>query len=419
MHNDGEMESKGSSDPVSGVPSEIEVPVESPSISNREVENNNIRPDQKNISLWDNSGQEELEPDQRRAFPLKFRGQGEEYFRIWLVNLALSILTLGIYSAWAKVRTKRYFYGNTELNGSTFQYHGNPWQILWGRLIVAVIAGAVYLASQVSIFAAVGAVFAGFLFLPWIFVKGMSFNMRYSSYRGVHFGFKPDYAGSYKAFFLGLFVTAITLGLGYPFFEYLKSKLIGDNSSYGDIKGTFKAIPSEYFSIYLKMILMAFGIGFASVALTIIGGKIFPAEGPMVFVTAYGIVVLSYVGYLFLFSFLRARNTNLFWQKLGLSTKNPNMEYAPYVQDIQLISDQTAWGLFKVYLTNIFLIIFTLGLGTPWAMIRIARYRADHLRVYTSQSQFDQVTQVAQEGAKSDTLGDASADMWDLDFGVW
>ena len=41
---------------------------------------------------------------------LSFTGTGSEYFRIWIVNLLFTILTLGIYSAWAKVRKLRYFY---------------------------------------------------------------------------------------------------------------------------------------------------------------------------------------------------------------------------------------------------------------------------------------------------------------------
>ncbi|RYZ95608.1 MAG: DUF898 family protein, partial [Proteobacteria bacterium] len=32
---------------------------------------------------------------------LEFRGQAGEFFRIWIVNTLLTILTLGIYSAWA------------------------------------------------------------------------------------------------------------------------------------------------------------------------------------------------------------------------------------------------------------------------------------------------------------------------------
>ena len=39
--------------------------------------------------------------------PMRFTGIGWEYFRIWVVNMLLTLLTLGIYSAWAKVRKAR------------------------------------------------------------------------------------------------------------------------------------------------------------------------------------------------------------------------------------------------------------------------------------------------------------------------
>ena len=68
--------------------------------------------------------------------PLRFTGQAGEYFRIWIVNVCLSILTLGIYSAWAKVGRKKYFYGNTLLDDAAFEYLADPKAILKGRLIV-------------------------------------------------------------------------------------------------------------------------------------------------------------------------------------------------------------------------------------------------------------------------------------------
>ena len=67
--------------------------------------------------------------------PFAFTGSGGEYFRIWIVNLLLSVITLGIYSAWAKVRRLRYFYGHTSVAGGTFGYHASPIAILKGRLI--------------------------------------------------------------------------------------------------------------------------------------------------------------------------------------------------------------------------------------------------------------------------------------------
>ena len=65
----------------------------------------------------------------------EFRGTGGEFFRIWILNLALTLLTFGIYSAWAKVRTRRYLYGNTYIAGHALDYDPSPWRILIGRLI--------------------------------------------------------------------------------------------------------------------------------------------------------------------------------------------------------------------------------------------------------------------------------------------
>src|SRR6478735_4428933 len=65
-----------------------------------------------------------------------FMGSGKEYFGIWIVNVLLTIITLGIYSAWAKVRRNRYFYGNTVILDRAFEYHATGKQIFIGRLIV-------------------------------------------------------------------------------------------------------------------------------------------------------------------------------------------------------------------------------------------------------------------------------------------
>ncbi len=76
---------------------------------------------------------------------MAFRGTAREYFGIWLTNIVLTILTLGIYSAWADVRTRRYFYGNTILDGETLDYTAKPISLLKGRAIVfgVILAAAI------------------------------------------------------------------------------------------------------------------------------------------------------------------------------------------------------------------------------------------------------------------------------------
>ena len=67
------------------------------------------------------------------AEQLHFTGRGGEYFGVWIVNLLLTIVTLGIYSPWAKVRRLQYFYRHTEVAGSSFDFHGSPIRILIGQ----------------------------------------------------------------------------------------------------------------------------------------------------------------------------------------------------------------------------------------------------------------------------------------------
>src|SRR5262245_59017915 len=102
-----------------------------------------------------------------------FTGDGGEYFRIWIVNLLLSIATLGIYSAWAKVRRQRYFYGNTRLAGSAFEYHARPIQILKGRLIAAFLFIVYLVADQLAPVVAALMAFTFFLFIPWFVVRAL------------------------------------------------------------------------------------------------------------------------------------------------------------------------------------------------------------------------------------------------------
>src|SRR5437870_11095625 len=73
---------------------------------------------------------------------MRFTGSGSEYFRIWIVNLLLILVTLGLYFPFAKVRRLRYFYGNTQLGGEEFDFHGNPWKMLRGFLLMAAFGGA-------------------------------------------------------------------------------------------------------------------------------------------------------------------------------------------------------------------------------------------------------------------------------------
>ena len=117
--------------------------------------------------------------------PFEFRGTGSEYFKIWIINIILSIITLGIYSAWAKVRRKQYFYGSTQLENSSFEYLADPVKIFKGRIIVIIFF--VFYSVISEFFPLAGGVLSllFLLILPWLVIRALTFNARNSAYRNM------------------------------------------------------------------------------------------------------------------------------------------------------------------------------------------------------------------------------------------
>jgi len=122
--------------------------------------------------------------------PVHFTGTGAGYFGIWIVNLLLTIVTLGIYSAWAKVRRLQYFYRHTEVAGSTFDFHGKPVKILIGRAIAVVMLIAYNYGVRIHsvwTFAIIGVIAVA---MPWLLRNSFRFRLFNTSWRGVRFHFK-------------------------------------------------------------------------------------------------------------------------------------------------------------------------------------------------------------------------------------
>src|SRR5438445_11167699 len=90
-----------------------------------------------------------LNADERLVQP-EFTGTATEYFRIWIVNLFFTLVTLGIYSAWAKVRKRRYFYVSTRLDGDSFDYFASPKAILNGSIIALAIFATYAVAGELN-----------------------------------------------------------------------------------------------------------------------------------------------------------------------------------------------------------------------------------------------------------------------------
>jgi uncharacterized membrane protein YjgN (DUF898 family) len=58
----------------------------------------------------------------------RFTGTWTEYLPIALTNLALTIVTLGIYRFWATARTRRYLWSRTRFADDTLEWTGTGWR---------------------------------------------------------------------------------------------------------------------------------------------------------------------------------------------------------------------------------------------------------------------------------------------------
>lgn len=329
--------------------------------------------------------------------PFEFSGRAGEYFKIWIVNILLTFLTLGIYSAWAKVRTRRYFYGNTFLRDSSFEYLADPVKILKGRLIVFGFFVLYAIATRIGV--AAGALFGLFFLLifPWVFVRALAFNARNSSYRNIRFDFNASYGRAAGVFIGGGVLAALTLGFGYPYFVYLRSKFVVGKSGYGSTPFGFSARAANFYGVYLVAFVgIVLAIGLAWVLLA--AGAV-PEE---LMTGGWLAVILFYLSLGFLMVYLQTSITNLVWS---------NAHLGDHRLESTLRTTQMLW----IHVSNTVAIVLSFGLLIPWATIRKVRYRLDNLKLLAAGDLDDFV---AGEQETVAAAGGEIADFFDFDLGI-
>jgi uncharacterized membrane protein YjgN (DUF898 family) len=337
-----------------------------------------------------------------RTLRPEFTGSGGEYFRVWVVNLLFSLVTLGIYSAWAKVRKKKYLYGNTRLDGDSFDYFARPETILKGRIIavaallVYALAGQLYPESRYA-FWGVAAIAA-----PWVIVRSLLFSARNSAWRGLRFHFNGTPGGAARVF-LGLAaVTVVTLGLAYPWWVARRKRFVLGNHALGSSRFGCEVSTGSFYWVYLRALLLQIGLavpaGFlAAVSVGLL--RSFESFAQIAFLLP---MVAIYAAYLMVYGYVQARTTNLLW----------NGTYGP---GLRFESDLRAWKLIGIYFSNVLAAVFSAGLLIPWAVVRTLKYRLSCLAVIVEQETVHEADPAyARVGATGEELGD----FFNLDLGI-
>jgi uncharacterized membrane protein YjgN (DUF898 family) len=363
-------------------------------------------------------------PPARHSEHLHFSGRGSEYFRIWVVNLLLTLATLGVYSAWAKVRKARWFARHTALGGHRFDFHGEPWRILLGRAIAVALLVLWSFAFDVSAWFGL-AVLALFCVVgPLLFAGAQRFRLANTSWRGLRFSFEAPrrevfvvcvplvlmwtVGTVFQAFGVegGWLVAAGLLTLfGFPWAHARLKQMQHSHAAYGNVRFAYGHATASFYGLYAKAAVLAFvGGAFAVPLLGLLGQTAGGgAAQPAWWMAALFGAVVVLATWLVAWPYFAARLQQVVWG-------------ATHCGPLRFRGEMKGFVLWRLVIVQTLLVLATCGLYWPFAAVAIARYRVQSIVVESDAPLPDVEAPAVPEGARR-AAGDAAADFFGLDIG--
>lgn len=369
-----------------------------------------------------------------RELPIVFTASGSEYFRIWAVNLLLILMSGGLYLPFAKQRRIRYFYANTLIDGEALAFHGDSWRMFRGFVIVVALMAVYSLTSNFSPAVAIPAFLLLCAVWPAMWRAAMQFRLGNTSWRGLRFGFHGSLAGAYRAFLPiyvpALLVTALTpddpkaplswqTGLYYlamaasilmlPWATALMRRYQHQNFSLAGERSGLSLNTRAIYFIGWKTLWLTVGLFIVTLMLTFVLGGLLalatsgkidaPGNGQL-----YGLIWLGLtylLGGSVVLAYHASRVQNLVWT----NTKSASLSF-----------ESTLTGLPWLTLKNWVLIVLTLGLYRPFAVVATVRLRLHSVRIETRTD--PESWQAQPTTAMQDASGEVAGDFFGVDVGL-
>ena len=289
---------------------------------------------------------------------LRFDGRTGELFAIFIVNLLLSIVTLGIYRFWARTRVRQYLWRQTSFHDDAIEYTGTGKELFLGFLIalavlvpVVSIYQAVYLLLQTEfhvpddylLILDAGYLIAIFFVIGFALYRTRRYRLSRTVWRGIR-GAQTGSAVVYARMYLGYaLLTALTLGFFWPFMNIKLASYRLNHTWFGDRRLVFEGSGGDLFKRF-----------------AICWIALIPTLG------------MSWFWY-----------KSAEWLYVAAHTRYENLRF-----EAPLESHQLLW----LVLSNLLMVTFSLGLAYPYAMIRVGRYIAGNL-VITGDQDFALIAQ--------------------------
>lgn len=380
------------------------------------------------------------------AYPLEFTGSGGEYFRVWIVNVLLSIVTLGFYTPLARRRTAQYFYGHTMVADSPLEFTAQTRRMLVGFILFVALYAAFKLAAETGQDSAVTVMLIGGAVLaPYFWGSAMRFRFNATRWRGVRLQFTAGwgevYRASWPAFLLALFwAGGLALfgalmpearggaGVGRAFavlgatlllsllcairLEYNYKSLMVARGRIGGQPGRWKPQFSDFVRIWLATVGV-FLVAVVLVAVVLVagvGGSFALLQG-VKDGGARAVLVGIAVGLLSLFllflasaparAYREARMFQLVWNNIGVS------------QVARFKCGLKPWRYVGLRVKNVLLSLLTLGFYRPFAKVSEYRMKTHSVTLHVKGGLDQLAGQLARE---EQAVGDAIADAIGLEL---
>jgi len=308
------------------------------------------------------------------AFRLSFIGRGGTLLGIYLLNMVGIVFTLGVYTFWAKVRVRRYLFGQLEVAEERLEYHGLGGELLRGALKAALVFGlplAVVRTLPTLIDIGVGGAVVTWilstlfiaLFLPVARVGARRYRLSRTSWRGIRFSFR-GHAGPYLRIFLrGWCLTMLTLGIYYPVYAVRSHGYLVAHSTFGTAPFDFDGDGTDLLLDWVYALLLTL-----------------PTFG-------------------FVWFWFGARRTHYLWAHTTLA--GARFEFPV-----------TAGELMRLRLGNAALLLLSLGIAYPWTVVRNARFTCARLSL---DGRLD-VTAIRAAATEADATGEGILGLLEADL---
>ena len=279
----------------------------------------------------------------------EFSGRRGPFFKLLLINLFLTIITLGIYRFWAKTNVRRFIWSNIRFMGDPLEYTGRGSELLLGFLIVLAVLfplGLIYEAIQSLAPPDETTLHIGLEILYYTtilalvqigFYRAWRYRMSRTTWRGIRLGLDGSTWTFLKLSIGWSVLTVLTIGIAYPWMAVELWRYQITHTRIGETKANLALTGRQLLPFWLFVLIpfwivagAAFWLAMISDFDTIsfinlIGESDFPPVYQIMIVSVFAILTAMVVLHSFIFNlvFLRHAVSELSLSNAGFFSKLP------------------------------------------------------------------------------------------------